>query len=185
MTRSMQVAVVSGALLSAGVFASAQPEDPGFRNTAVRPAGSTEGMISSAHPLATQAGLEILDAGGNAFDAAVAVAAALNVVEPMMSGVGGFGVVLLHDADKRTLRCLDASGRFPASVNTDVFRAPTSNYLQNRKGAKSVSTPGNANLWETLAKEHGKLPWPKLLAPAIRLADEGFVIRAQTAKHIQ
>jgi gamma-glutamyltranspeptidase/glutathione hydrolase len=142
-------------------------------------------MISSAHPLATQAGLEILDAGGNAFDAAVGVAAALNVVEPMMSGVGGFGVVLLYDADKRTLRCLDASGRFPASVNADVFRAPTPNYLQNRKGAKSVSTPGNVNLWETLAKEHGKLPWPRLLAPAIRLADEGFTISAHTAKHIQ
>jgi gamma-glutamyltranspeptidase/glutathione hydrolase len=142
-------------------------------------------MISAAHPLATQAGLEIMEAGGNAFDAAVTVAATLNVVEPMMSGMGGFGVVLFYDADKGTLHCLDASGRFPAATNADVFRAPTPNYLDNRKGAKAVSTPGNVNLWETLAKKHGKLPWPQLLAPAIKLADGGFTISANTAKHIQ
>jgi gamma-glutamyltranspeptidase / glutathione hydrolase len=66
-----------------------------------------------------------------------------------------------------------------------VFRAPTANYLQNRKGAKAVSTPGNANAWEALAKEHGKLSWQRLLAPAIKLADEGFIISANTAKHIE
>src|SRR5262245_3138594 len=112
------------------------------------PAVGTQGMISSGHPLATQAGLEILAAGGNAFDAAVAVAATLNVVEPMMSGMGGFGVALIYDARSGAVRCLDASGRFPASTNADVFRAPTPNYLQNRRGAKSVSTPGNVNQWE-------------------------------------
>jgi gamma-glutamyltranspeptidase/glutathione hydrolase len=141
-------------------------------------------MVSSAHPLATQAGLEILEAGGNAFDAAVAVAATLNVVEPMMSGMGGFGVSLLYDAKKGTLRCLDSSGRFPAATNADVFRAPTAHYLENRKGAKAVSTPGNARHWETLSKKYGKLPWAQLLAPAIKLADEGFPISAHTARHI-
>src|SRR5262249_44230755 len=54
-----------------------------------------------------------------------------------------------------------------------------------RKGAKAVSTPGNANAWETLSREYGKLPWQQLLAPAIRLADDGFIISANTAKHIQ
>src|SRR5262249_39699803 len=119
-----------------------------------------------------------------ASDAAVAVAAALNVVEPMMSGMGGFGVTLLYDAQKGTMHCLDASGRFPAATDADVFRAPTPNYLEHRKGAKAVATPGNANHWETLAKAYGKLPWPRLLAPAIRLADDGFLISAHTAKHI-
>jgi gamma-glutamyltranspeptidase/glutathione hydrolase len=141
-------------------------------------------MVSSAHPLATQAGLEMLEAGGNAFDAAVAVAATLNVVEPMMSGMGGYGVTLLHDAKKGTLRCLDSSGRFPAATDADVFRAPTANYLENRKGAKAVATPGNAKHWETLSKEYGKLPWARLLAPAIKLADDGFPISAHTARHI-
>lgn len=154
------------------------------RNSTSSPAIGTRGMVSSAHPLATLAGLEILEAGGNAFDAAVTVAATLNVVEPMMSGMGGFGVILIYDAEKGALRCLDASGRFPAATNADVFRAPATNYLQNRKGAKAVSTPGNANAWEQLAKRHGKLPWPTLFAPAIKIADEGFIISERTAKHI-
>jgi gamma-glutamyltranspeptidase/glutathione hydrolase len=142
-------------------------------------------MVSTAHPLATQVGLDILKAGGNALDAAVAVATTLNVVEPMMSGMGGFGVTLLYDVEKGRIRCLDSSGRFPAATNADVFRAPTPNYLENRKGAKAVSTPGNAKHWEILAKEYGKLPWARLLAPAIKLADDGFVISDNTAKHIQ
>ena len=179
MIKYVQVALLLGAVV---LPVSAQPSN---RNTATQPAVGKQGMISTAHPLATQAGLEILNAGGNAFDAAVAVAAALNVVEPMMSGMGGFGVVLMYDADKGTLRCLDASGRFPAATNADVFRAPTPDYVQNRKGAKSVSTPGNANAWETLAKEYGKLPRSELFLPAIKLADQGFIISAHTAKHIQ
>jgi len=165
-------------------FAGTPQEQLTSRNTASRPAVGKREMISSAHPLATQAGLEVLEAGGNAFDAAVAVAATLNVVEPMMSGMGGFGVILIYDASKGTTRCLDASGRFPAATDADFFRATAANYLQNRIGAKSVSTPGNVNAWETLAKEYGKLPWPRLLAPAIKLADDGFIISAHTAKHI-
>lgn len=174
--------ILLGSILLAAGIAQAQSAE---RNSAARPAVGTRGMISSAHPLATQAGLEILEAGGNAFDAAVAVAATLNVVEPMMSGMGGFGATLFYDADKGTLHCLDASGRFPAATNADVFRAPTPNYLQNRTGAKAVSTPGNANAWEALAKKHGMLPWPRLLAPAIKLAEDGFIISAHTARHIQ
>jgi gamma-glutamyltranspeptidase/glutathione hydrolase len=162
-----------------------QPDQPAKQKGASGPAVGKQGMVSCAHPLAAQAGVEILEAGGNAFDAAVAVAATLNVVEPMMSGMGGFGVTLLYDANKGTTRCLDSSGRFPAATNADAFRAPTPNYLENRKGAKAVSTPGNANHWETLAREYGKLSWPRLLAPAIKLADDGFVISANTARHIQ
>src|SRR5262245_32481347 len=135
----------------------APPGTPAKRNTPTRPAVGTRGMVSTAHPLATRVGLDILEAGGNAFDAAVAVAATLNVVEPMMSGMGGFGVVLLYDAEKGTIRCLDASGRFPAATDADVFRAPTANYLENRKGAKAASTPGNANAWESLAERDGKI----------------------------
>jgi gamma-glutamyltranspeptidase/glutathione hydrolase len=182
MTRCIQAALF---LVLAVCLQVAAQGNPTTRNTALHPAVGKLGMISSAHPLATQAGLEVLEAGGNAFDAAVTVAATLNVVEPMMSGVGGFGVILLYDAKKGTVHCLDASGRFPAATDADVFRAPTANYLQNRKGAKAVSTPGNANAWEALAKEYGKLPWKRLLEPAIKLADDGFIIGTRTAQHIQ
>ncbi|MSU51901.1 MAG: gamma-glutamyltransferase [Opitutaceae bacterium] len=154
------------------------------RNTADRPAVGTAGMISTAHPLATQAGWEILRAGGNAFDATVAVAAVLGVVEPMMSGIGGYGALLVHDARTRETKFLDCSGRIPAAVDADVFRPPTPGYLENRRGAKSVSTPGNVNGWTAMLQRHGTMELPRLLAAAIRLAEEGFVIGAVSAGHI-
>ena len=155
------------------------------RSTPERPAVGTVGMISTAHPLATAAGWEILHAGGNAFDATIAVAAALNVVEPMMSGIGGYGAILVYDAKTSETRTLDSSGRIPASVDGDVFRPPTPGYKENRLGAKSVSTPGNVNAWEAMAKRNGSLEWSRLFAPAIRLAEEGFAIREVTAGHIR
>ena len=82
----------------------------GTMNTEQHPATGTAGMVSSAHPMATQAGLDILEKGGNAFDAAVAVAAMLNVVEPNMSGVGGYGTILVYDAAQQQTRFLNASG---------------------------------------------------------------------------
>jgi len=147
-------------------------------------ASGTRGMVSSAHPLASQAGVEILRAGGNAFDAAVAVAAALNVVEPQNSGIGGYGTIVIYDAGKREARFLNPSGRIPFAVDSDAFRAPTPNYLENRRGAKAVSTPGNLHAWEAMSKTYGKLPWRDVLAPAIRLADEGFVLSDGGARTI-
>jgi len=152
--------------------------------SAVEPAQASSGMISSAHPLATQAGLEILQAGGNAFDAAVAVAAALNVVEPMSSGMGGYGTILIYDAENRQARFLDSSGRIPAAVDSDAFRPPTPGYLENRKGAKAVSTPGNVNAWEAMSREYGRLPWAQLFDPAVKLAGEGFSLDERTASSI-
>ena len=154
------------------------------RNTADRPAFGTAGMISTAHPLATQAGWEILRAGGNAFDATVAVAAVLGVVEPMMSGIGGYGAFLVHDARTRETKVLDCSGRIPAAVDADVFRPPTPGHLENRRGAKSVSTPGNINGWTAMLQRHGTMEWSRLFEAAIRLAEEGFVIGEVSAGHI-
>jgi gamma-glutamyltranspeptidase/glutathione hydrolase len=142
-------------------------------------------MVSSAHPLATEAGIEILDGGGNAFDAAIAVAATLNVVEPMMSGIGGYGTVLVYDAEEGRTRFLNTSGRIPAAVNSDVYRAPTPNYEENRRGAKAVSTPGNANAWQAMHHEYGISDWRELFDPAIELALAGFVIGERTAGMIE
>jgi len=155
------------------------------KNTPTHPAVGTSGMVSSAHPLATQAGLDILAAGGNAFDAAVAIAATLNVVEPMMSGIGGYGAMIVYDAKKGETRFLDSSGRVPAALNSDVFRAPTPNYLENRRGAKVVSTAGNVNAWEALSKSYGKLKWQRLFEAAIKVGGEGFIISERTATYIK
>ncbi len=153
--------------------------------TAVPATTAVSGMISSAHPLATEAGLEVLRAGGNAFDAAVAVAAALNVVEPAMSGLGGYGTILVYDATARRVRFLNPSGRIPAAVDADAFRPPTPDYLANRSGAKAVSTPGNLHAWEAMSHEYGRLEWAALFQPAIRLAGQGFVLDAAGARVLQ
>jgi gamma-glutamyltranspeptidase/glutathione hydrolase len=149
------------------------------------PAVGTQGMVSSAHPLATEAGLRILEAGGTAFDAAVATAAALNVVEPALSGMGGYGTILVYDARQGRVRFLNPSGRMPASLNSDVFRAPTPNYEENRRGAKAVSTPGNVNAWEAMWEEYGRLEWATLFEDAIRLAEEGHVLSERGAGSIR
>jgi gamma-glutamyltranspeptidase/glutathione hydrolase len=138
-------------------------------------------MVSSANPLATRAGLDLLAQGGTAFDAAVGVAAALNVVEPENSGLGGYGTLLLYDSRRGETLFLNASGRIPRRVRGDAFRSPTPGHLANRRGAKAVSTPGNLHAWESLWERGGTLPWPALFAPAIRAAREGFPLAPRTA----
>lgn len=133
-------------------------------------------MVSSAHPLATQAGLDVLAKGGNAFDAAVAIAAALNVVEPMMSGMGGYGTILVYDAKTKKVRYLDSSGKIPMNTNADLMRAPTPDFLKNRRGAKAVSTPGNVNAWAAMSAEYGTLEWASLFESAINLSENGFEV---------
>jgi gamma-glutamyltranspeptidase/glutathione hydrolase len=154
----------------------------------VRPApeaaAGVGGMISSADPLATEAGLAVLKRGGNAFDAAVAVAAALNVVEPMMSGMGGYGTILIYDATKGEVRFLNASGRIPARLDPDVFRPPDPRYLENRSGPTAVSTPGNVHAWEALSREYGTLAWAGLFTEAVALAENGFILESGTAAMI-
>ncbi|MDX6379585.1 MAG: gamma-glutamyltranspeptidase / glutathione hydrolase, partial [Rubrobacteraceae bacterium] len=163
----------------APAHASDAPEPT--QSTLTEPATGSSGMVSSANPYATQAGLEILDEGGNAFDAAVAVAAALNVVEPMMSGAGGYGAIVIYDAQEGRTRFLDTGSRTPAALDPEVFRSSTPNYLDNRCGAKAVATPGNVNAWERLSEDYGKLDRQRLFDPAIKLADEGFVLDRITA----
>jgi gamma-glutamyltranspeptidase/glutathione hydrolase len=141
-------------------------------------------MVSSAHPLATDAGLRILQAGGTAFDAAVATAAVLNVVEPAMSGVGGYGTILVYDAREKRVRFLNPSGRMPATLDSDVYRPPTPGYEENRRGAKAVSTPGNVNAWEAMWQTYGRLEWAALFEDAIRHAEDGFVLTAREAELI-
>lgn len=146
--------------------------------------GKYIGAVASGHPLATKAGLEVLEKGGNAFDAAVAVASTLNVVEPAMSGLGGYGSTLIYDAEKKEIRYLNSSGKFPAKTNSDLMRSPTVDYMNNRKGPKSISTPGNLNAWKAMHEKYGKMSWANLFEHAIFYAKNGFPISPYIAKLI-
>ena len=156
-------------------------DGPATSSTPARAAVGTNGMVSSAHPLATRAGLEVLEDGGNAFDAAVAVAATLGVVEPYMSGIGGYGAMVVYDARTGEVRSLSAATRTPETLDPDAFRPPAPGYLENRRGAPAASTPGSVNDWEALWEEYGELGWSRLLEPAIAQAEDGFVLDAENA----
>ena len=145
-------------------------------------AQNTNGVVSSARPMATETGMKILRNGGNAFDAAIAVAATLNVVEPMMSGIGGYGTILIYDAKKKQIRFLNCSGKIPVNTNSDLMRPPTIGYEANRRGAKSVSTPGNLHAWEAMHQQYGTLEWKSLFTDAINIADTGFAADAFLAR---
>ncbi|MFC1725621.1 gamma-glutamyltransferase [candidate division KSB1 bacterium] len=169
-------------IFSAGCENEIVYSDP---NTDTKPSEASNCMVSSAHPLATKTGLEILASGGNAFDAAVAVAAALNVVEPFMSGIGGYGTIVIYDAETKKAWFLDSSGKIPIATDSDQFRAPTPNFKENRRGAKAVSTPGNVNAWYAMSKRYGIKSWNTLFEPAKKLAGEGFKISERFAGAIE
>ncbi|AAF83794.1 gamma-glutamyltransferase [Xylella fastidiosa] len=135
-------------------------------------------VIASSHYLATDAGLEILRQGGNAFDAAVAVSSTLSVVEPISSGLGGGGFFLLHDAKTGHDVMLDAREYAPASVNLGTFLNKDGQLDHDRSinGPWSAGIPGLPAALVELAEHYGKLPLRQTLAPAIRIASAGFPV---------
>jgi gamma-glutamyltranspeptidase/glutathione hydrolase len=139
------------------------------------------GMVATSQPLAVAAGLEILAQGGNAADAAVATAAALNVTEPTSTGIGGDAFVLFYEASSGKVSALNASGRAPAALTLDRL---------NKEGFKeelppfhpyTITVPGACSGWCTLVGRHGRLGMSQVLAPAIRLAEVGFPVAPLTA----
>jgi gamma-glutamyltranspeptidase / glutathione hydrolase len=134
--------------------------------------------VASAHPLATEAGMEILARGGNAFDAAVAVSAALAVVEPNGSGLGGGGFYLLHRASDGKQVVVDAREVAPAAATRDMFLDAAGNPIEglSTRHAKAAGIPGEPAGWQHLATSYGRLPLAVSLEPAARLARKGFVI---------
>lgn len=137
-----------------------------------RPAAmGVNGMVTSAHPLASLAGQRMLMDGGNAFDAAVATAATLNVVEPYMSGAGGVGVALAHIGAEGRVRALNFSGRAPRSATPDRFSDDT-----KQTGILAPLVPGNVAGWLTLHETYGTLDREQVFRPAIDYADTGFPV---------
>ena len=129
------------------------------------------GMVASAHPLASLAGLRALMDGGNAFDATVATVAALNVVEPYMSGMGGVGCLLAYVAREKRTRVLNFTGRAPAAAEPSLFTNEN-----KESGILSVLVPGNVAGWLTLHETYGGLELERLFQSAIAYAEEGFPV---------
>ncbi len=134
--------------------------------------------IATAHPLATQAGMEILAQGGNAFDAAVAVSAALAVVEPYSSGIGGGGFWLLHRASDGFETMLDGREKAPLVASRNMYLDDKGEVIQglSMNGPLAAGIPGEPAALAHLGKHYGRLSLGKTLAPAIRLAREGFPV---------
>ena len=132
--------------------------------------------IATAHPLATKAGYEILEMGGNAFDAAVTVSAVLSVVEPYSSGLGGGGFFLLHNAEDGQSVFVDAREKAPSMADRDMYLDENGDVLRTASlnGPLASGIPGLPAALHHVANNHGSMPLYKLLEPAIRLARDGF-----------
>lgn len=136
----------------------------------------TEGAVATSQPLATQAGIEMLRAGGNAIDAAIATAITLTVVEPTSNGIGSDAFALVWDG---TLHGLNASGKSPQHLTISDFINLDTMPLY---GWQSVTVPGAVSAWRCLWKRWGKLPFERLFEPAIRYAEQGFPVSPETAR---
>jgi gamma-glutamyltranspeptidase/glutathione hydrolase len=133
------------------------------------------GVIATSQPLASAAGLRVLQQGGNAIDAAVTAAAVLAVVEPTMNGLGGDLFAIIYDAKTKTIRGLNASGRAPAAATPDEFQRRKLDRIPYR-GVLSVSIPGVVDGWNELLTRHGTIPLGRALEPAIGYARDGFAV---------
>jgi gamma-glutamyltranspeptidase/glutathione hydrolase len=144
-------------------------------------------MVVAANPLAAQAGLDVLRAGGSAADAAVAVQTVLGLVEPQSSGLGGGAFFVWYDAASGELTTFDARETAPAEATPDLFRGAGGKplpFFDAVVGGRSVGVPGVPRLLETVHRRYGTRPWNSLFEPAIRLADDGFAVSPRLAAAI-
>lgn len=165
---------------------SAIPEHPsGWRDKTSR--GADNFMVAAANPHAVQAGYDVLAHGGSAMDAAVAVQAMLNLVEPQSSGIGGGAFLLYWDAATRTLHTIDGRETAPARATPERFIEPDGavmKFSKARSGGQSVGVPGTLRLLAMGHERFGRKPWATLFQPAIELAERGFEISPRLASAI-
>lgn len=145
---------------------------------------ASNGMVASSHPLATQIGLDILKNGGTAIDAAIGVNAALGLMEPTGSGIGGDLFAIVWDAKTKKLHGINASGRSPKSLTLEHFKE---NDIANipATGPLPVSVPGCVDGWFELHSKFGKMPMKEILAPSIKYAEEGFPVTELIAYYLK
>jgi gamma-glutamyltranspeptidase/glutathione hydrolase len=133
-------------------------------------------IVSTSHPLAAQAGLRMMQQGGNAVDAAIAAAAAMTITEPVSNGLGSDAFCILWDGQK--LHGLNASGPAPQAWTPDYFHRKYGEDAVNppKRGWDSVTVPGAVSAWATMSERFGKLPFADLMAPAIEIAERGYLV---------
>jgi gamma-glutamyltranspeptidase/glutathione hydrolase len=133
-------------------------------------------MVASPHYLASQVGSHILQQGGNAFDASVAISAALGVVYPHMTGLGGDAFFLVYDSKHKQLRGLNGSGRSGSQMTPELYVSQGMDSIPLRGVQSAITVPGMVDAWWEINSQYGRLPWAQLLEPAIAYAEEGFPI---------
>ncbi|MBK8966256.1 MAG: gamma-glutamyltransferase [Lewinellaceae bacterium] len=171
-------------LLSGHLFVTAQKYIP-FPYTIEKEVLADSAAVVTAHPLATRVGLQILQQGGNAVDAAVAVQFALAVVYPQAGNIGGGGFMVYRAADGHTA-ALDFREKAPAAATETMYQDSLGNVLPNKSrfGIFACGVPGSVDgMWEAHQK-YGRLPWAQLLTPAIELADKGYQVTEREAKQL-
>ena len=134
------------------------------------------GISASSQPLATSAGLKILQAGGSACDAAISMAAVLNVVEPFSTGIGGDAFALLYIPGESSPKAINGSGYSPRELSYDFLVNEKQLQYMPLTGVLPITVPGALSMWEILHEEYGKLPWKDILQPAIQYARKGFPV---------
>src|SRR5262245_2527487 len=152
--------------------------DPPSHRSVVR-AGTA--MVASSQALASEVGIDILKRGGNAVDAAIAMAAMLNVTEPSMTGVGGDAFAMVYWSKTKKLEALNSSGRAPKALNLEHFTAKKMTTMP-MTGMEPITVPGAVDGWTTLHGKYGSLKFADLLAPAISYAENGFPVAERIAE---
>src|SRR5579863_3424423 len=169
----MFLAVLSVALLvTVFTASSALAQD---RNQGRSMVISRNGIVAAESPLAAQAGVQMLEHGGNAIDAAVAANAVMGLVAPMSDGIGGDLFAIVYDAKSGKLYGLNASGWAPTGLTIDFLKKQGLREMPAR-GIYSVTVPGAVDGWQKLLDRFGAKKLPDVLAPAIRTAEEGFPV---------
>src|SRR5215831_3661131 len=138
------------------------------------------GMIATSHPQAALAGVEVLRAGGTAVDAAVAASALLAVIEPQSTGIGGDCFALIQKKGEGKITAYNGSGRAPAAAKAEWYLERNIHAVP-LTSAHAVSIPGAIDAWEVILRDHGKFGLDKLLQPAIKAAEEGYVVAPRIA----
>lgn len=145
-------------------------------------------MVAAANPIATQAGYKVLNEGGSAIDALVAVQMMLGLVEPQSSGLGGGAFVVYYDAKTQNLTTFDGRETAPQEATPELFQDENGKPLKFYNavvGGRSVGTPGTVKLMGDLHEKYGRLSWSRLLQPALKTAEEGFEVSARLASSIE